>query len=889
MAATGDPPDESIDMLCDIIGIPRSEAITRLKANSNDIQRATDEYFEDPNSLKYKWDESQFSMDRHGEPNDTGISFNIQGPDELSPTSYQNNAAPTRPPSRANNPSPFGAPASAAEEDANLERALAESAAESGIQLQESGVVDNDKNLTYFGPASRSWYESNEWAMVPTKANAENVQTDPPPSKRKRAPDAPAFLRQTKDFRLGYMMSIYHKIPLARNTLLQVGAPARNYGYNSEWWRGQSILKHEHLAAMARGEQVWGDDAHPDFSEELHRLMAFLDRTERSYGTADALMDTKAVDPSYGSWTSDVEEKVFDAIKEEAANSPACDLGPLTTVGTILSCAPVSSDIPQQEGDFESFGDEDKDSPFIFLDVVLDSEQYSWVNTFYNALDYLLWTHALSMDHSFPDDANFAVLSKAAEVVTVRLGGTGLDKPCEIPAVFYVDRYMKERKELALRFQAQIRAAKRKIRLFDALGASLVQCNGERCRKINGLESGPHDVFACLNGIIKHTKRLMEQQIRTAQWRYHFDRIGTESELGLDDLFDIHMWTGPYTFLPEEEERMKQWEKAIDECNKKIQELKVDLADLVNEKEEYIQALKVISKRLTCQEHEVDNDEYVFRSTPAYNPEYWNPANKYSLRGVALTGELAYICVRQDDLMNVDEVTESRDQWWKIGYSSTDATPVKTEKTTIDDVLHAAGTESKFPILIYATEAAMDVEPLPLSDALRMFAKADNRTFQQELDQEQNQEQVLDQPTQEPPPTEQFPTTADVNDQANAVASSQWLKRKYSVASSVATHGSSRDNLSDVDLTFDEPNPESGVSKSPEQEAREAQLVSGMQAETGYDTTDEMQISTPAVKSPEMQERAGGPAPFLGRPAQTTRSGPVDMMDIDLEVEHHKG
>ncbi|KAI1377265.1 hypothetical protein F4677DRAFT_459143 [Hypoxylon crocopeplum] len=921
MASPSDPPEDCISLFCDITGLTRAEVITRLKANNNDLQRATEEYFEDPSSQKYKWDESQFSMDRQGEANDTGISFNIQGPDELAPASYQNNA-PTRPPSRANNASPFGAPANAAEEDANLERALAESAAESGIQLQEAGIVDNETSLKYFGPANRPDYETEQWAMVTTKPATDTVNTDPAPSARKREPDAPAFLRQTKDHRVGSILSIYHKIPLVRNILLQCGKPVKNYGHNTEWWRGQPILKHEHLAAMARGETLWGDETHPDFVEELHRLMAFLDKTERSYGPADGIIDTKIIDPSFGAWIPDVEEKLFDAIKEEAANNPACDLGPMTSVGTILACAPPQVDPSQPEGDADSYSDEERDTPFIFLDLQLDYEHYAWVNTFYNALDHLLWTHALSLDHSFPQDANYAMLSKAADVITVRLGGTGLVKPCEIPAIFYVDRYMKERKDLALRFQTFMRLIKKKLRLYDLLGTNLVRCRGQRCHRVNGLENGPHDLFACLNGIAKHTEHLMQRQTRTAQWRYYYDRIERDIELTLDDLFDIHTWSGPYTLLPEEEERMEKWKGVVDGCKEKVQELKEDLAKLANAKELYSSSMKVISKRLTCQEHEVDDEEFVFRSSPAYCPEYWNPTHSYSLRGVALTNELAYVCVRQDvGLMDVDGAQGSKDQWWKIGYSSNDASPIKTEKATLEDVLHAAGTESKVPVLIYATEAAMETDPIPLSDALRMFAKADNRSFQQELSQEQSQEQ---QPQYEPPP---LPPPGVTTENLSHIPVGKYINGKHSVGSSAATHGSSRDDLGDVDLTFDDPGQFQGYkapsayheettrtdsqsnklgdfesvansetleneSSGPERlEPDREQSTWGTRPVTEYSHMQELETfgsDSPESKSPEMQERGGGSAPFLVRPGQPSQSGPpVDMMDIDLE--HHEG
>ncbi|KAI1500966.1 hypothetical protein F5X99DRAFT_429071 [Biscogniauxia marginata] len=79
----------------------------------------------------------------------------------------------------------------------------------------------------------------------------------------------PAFLRQTKDHRVGAILSIFHKIPSVRNILLSCGRPSRNYGHNSEWWKGQPIFKQEHLAAMARGEQLWDEEAHEELELEM--------------------------------------------------------------------------------------------------------------------------------------------------------------------------------------------------------------------------------------------------------------------------------------------------------------------------------------------------------------------------------------------------------------------------------------------------------------------------------------------------------------------------------------------------------------------------------------------------------------------------------------------
>lgn len=105
-ARSAEPTEEQISSLCEIAGFARPEAISRLKANGLDADRAIDEWLNNPDSSQYRWDESAWSADRDGDTNSAGIGFHIQGPDVTA--SYHNSAAPTRPPSRTNNRSPLG-------------------------------------------------------------------------------------------------------------------------------------------------------------------------------------------------------------------------------------------------------------------------------------------------------------------------------------------------------------------------------------------------------------------------------------------------------------------------------------------------------------------------------------------------------------------------------------------------------------------------------------------------------------------------------------------------------------------------------------------------------------------------------------------------------------
>ncbi|KAI1822916.1 hypothetical protein F4861DRAFT_512775 [Xylaria intraflava] len=901
MASSDDPPEGHISQLCEFLGMSRAEAIRRLKLNSNNLDSALNEYLDDPDSTKFTWDESHFNTDREGETNAAGISFNIQGADELPPLSHVNSAAPTRPPSRTNNRSPLGGLVNASQEDADFARALAESAAESGIAPQEVGVMNRDSTNATLRPANRSNYDSDMWAVVPTKAMVEAETANPPPSVRKRDVDAPAFLRQTNDHRIGSVLSIYSKIPLARNAMLRSGKPALTYGHNTEWWQGKPILRQDVLAKMARGEDVWGDDTHPDFIEELHRLLAFLDKSERSYASVDNLTETKAIDGGFGSWTTDVEHNFFQALQETNIDTPESGMEQMINTGKVIQVSPSVSD--QADLDIQN-EEEEGATMFIYLDISLDSDTYSCVNTLYDALDHLFWTSALSLDYSFPENAKSAVLLKPAEVLTIRVGSGGLVKPCEMPAVFYADRYMDDNRELALHFQTQMREIKDALKKLDWSKEERVTCAGQLCCFNLQRFSLGHDIRECCTDIIKYAEQLLERQKKDAQWRHFQDQWEKSTPYSMDDLRLIHTWSGPLEFTDEERMDRERLEHIIEVCKDKLEEAERALIDFEQKKEELNGYLDVVRKRLTCQEDEADNDRFVFRSHgDAYRPEYWNPSSKYLLRGVATTYDVAYVCTRDEEDASIPLPDPAvRDQWWKIGYVKGDASPIKSEKVTLDDVLQAAGTESKNPILIYASEAALNQERIPLPDALRMFIKADNRSFQQELAQEestresdkQNQEvQMIDQTT--------VGVTAATLSQ---IPSDSKGKRKHSVGSSVATNGSIRSNLAEVDLAFDDDPP--GVLEDapklahPDNDTEIGDAFETLDEESGplaqgkkhpeghgQGVGRDLNIDATSIhKAPEMSERPGGVNLFLAQQGSSAQTpNPVDLMDLDTENE----
>ena len=301
----------------------------------------------------------------------------------------------------------FGEP-----EDDDLRQAMAMSMNDSQtLPGQETGTIDYDKQN--FGPATRDNYDPKHWTMIYPTAQTQEIVLNPEPHDRKRKPNTPAFFKTpSTGHRLSALIKILHAIPKAREALLNRNQTLQDYGHEKDWWDGTPV-KVLRIVNMDAGRQKVIED---DVIYEAQRLMAFLDKTDRAYGSTNVLagciglQDNGRASSFMASWQAAAAQ----------FGSPLANV--FESTGTKLD--PNDPDAARSER-------------VTYLTVGVDSETSGKGLTLYEALDQMFWADAKEDDE--------ICLQQVGDIFTLEVenqvdsvSGLGI----EIPPVWYADRYL---------------------------------------------------------------------------------------------------------------------------------------------------------------------------------------------------------------------------------------------------------------------------------------------------------------------------------------------------------------------------------------------------------------------------------------------------------------
>ena len=560
-------------------------------------------------------------------------------------------------------------------EDEQVKRAMAMSMGDSQIlPEQETGVLEH----TSFGPATRDHYEMEKWAMTISGPQPQEILLNPEPADRRRPKGAPAFFKPSPAaHRLPALLKILHAIPLAKEALLNRAHTLPDYGSERDWWDGTASKYLRIINLDLEDRQANSDDV----IYESQRLMAFLDGTERAYGSTDVLAEAVVTEESHNDKVLDFYRKWYSATIRSAPDAPLVDI--FTSVGT-----KASLENPRSE-------------TFSCLVARVDDKISGKGLTLYDLLDHILWSDNQEGEETF--------LEKVGDVFTVEVCNLVDNTPglgIEIPMTWYSDRYL----PTSTKQFTDMMARKARVR-YERDAQERAQA--DMTHYSSGLNGTKIDGISLLSQAIKYFQQ--SAKYRDASENCGGDLSGSKTS--------AQHWDDP--------DKIAQDLKSLDESiltkiagtslqAARLRKMRSQNSAFERAKESTNETLKEISQMYM---------------KPSEDPEQ-PPHHKYTLRGLSTTPHTLYVLEPtkpqdEDDMLS----TDTKDwQWWRIEFVSSDAKPVRHTKVTEDVVLGAASTESANALLVYASQAAVSYQPAELPPQLQNFVRADNLNFSQELE-----------------------------------------------------------------------------------------------------------------------------------------------------------
>jgi hypothetical protein len=272
---------------------------------------------------------------------------------------------------------------------------------------------------------------------------ASEIIPDLEPHERKNEDGEPRFLKQlpSGDY-LPSLLTIAHSIPMARKALLSPQKTYSSYGSDSEWWKGHGIRLPKIVSTVSGAPLEPATTNQDEVLAEMQRLMALLDDSLRSYGSAETLVRLAEanggfiLDKVLQAW----EKAYLDAMEEypDATELPVFH----SVIGTTNPEGMTTSDLFS----LPLFVNSGPEASSIELAAIMDDTLWDTEGddtTLYdNYIDY------------------------CAQVLPIRLTQSDSSKETlnvVIPPSFYVDKYLKENAGLTKDVRQQMAQIKKKI------------------------------------------------------------------------------------------------------------------------------------------------------------------------------------------------------------------------------------------------------------------------------------------------------------------------------------------------------------------------------------------------------------------------------------------
>ncbi|KAJ5672602.1 hypothetical protein N7507_001729 [Penicillium longicatenatum] len=692
-----EPSEEAIAEFISFTSTTRPQAVNFLKAHNGDSQKAINAYYEDPSGPHPAGTSSW--------PNESNLTPFGFGDQEHGPR-LPATAPPSRPPSRvnmhdatkgdrndggaANNTSGNSATTGtgqglslAEREEQELQQAVAMSL-DPGMGTQETGVTAAASDSpAHFGKATRDHYEETAWAMTLFNETSQEVITTPDPDDRRKIDGEPAFIRPTQDnLYIGGFLTILHEIPLAREALLLRNKLLFDYGHDPQWWNGQPInLPKIVTVHEGREDSDWEDPIH-----ETQRLMAFLDSTERAFGSSDALAGLKQMN-----WFSSDSEEIVARFLEtwHAAAVRADPDNPLVT--SFMSQA-------YKKSPFDDADEPISKELFVFEPVV----EQDHGQTLYDVLDTAIWSDKPG------EDLDDVWLEHVGDILVMKLDSFEQAKSVNVtvPAVFYPDRYLSTCQGLARDMRTKKLEAQEAVSKIE--------------QQIQHYTTPP-------NPFVNLTRKEILEKAATA--------VPVALKTAMDGKSD--------KLTPEvARKRAEQIPQQLQALAAKIEE---KLRGLEAQKQKALETMHSYSRMLTEPSESTEeppSHRYSLRGVCT------EPHVTYVLKRRGAEGQVDAMDVdgekdgfqwwrisfsTEDGKIRQDE--KKKAQGDKAATPNGDVMGYTARKVPETEVLRAAREDSRSVLLVYASDAALDAKVEPAPSQLQAFVNKDNNAFADECSQ----------------------------------------------------------------------------------------------------------------------------------------------------------
>jgi hypothetical protein len=272
---------------------------------------------------------------------------------------------------------------------------------------------------------------------------ASEIIPDLEPHERKNEDGEPRFLKQlpSGDY-LPSLLTIAHSIPMARKAMLSSQKTYSSYGSDSEWWKGHGIRLPKIVSTISGAPLEPATTNQDEVLAEMQRLMALLDDSLRSYGSAETLV--RLAETNGGCILDKVLQVWEKAYLEAMEDYP--DIEPLPVFHSIIGTT-------NPEGMTTS----DLFSLPLFVNSGLEASSLDLAAI----MDDTLWDTE-GDDTTLYDN----YIDYCAQVLPIRLTQSDSSKETlnvVIPPSFYVDKYLKENAGLTKDVRQQMAQIKKKI------------------------------------------------------------------------------------------------------------------------------------------------------------------------------------------------------------------------------------------------------------------------------------------------------------------------------------------------------------------------------------------------------------------------------------------